>query len=414
MAMKPKVSLIKADQPGIEAAVRKAVSLAGGLDKIVKSDSRVLIKPNLFRPEPSGTGLITDCRVTEAVTKIVLELGAKSVVIGEGSGAGYDFDGSHSTEEAFRVSGTADVARKLGVALCNLNRDAFVEVIISNPYVMDKVRVARTALESDVIISVPVLKTHVRTLITLSLKNMKGVMAGAEKRKTHRLGLDQAIADLNLAVKPDYVVVDGLAGMQGLWEYPEDRFELGVIMAGRDPVAVDTAGTYLMGFDPSQVMHLQYFARRQGTVADLSRLELVGESIDEYRQSLKSGYQVIKSRYPGVTIIEGEAACTGCTGELIGALTAIREAACDQALEALTVVLGNPAEISTTTKTIVLGKCARKLANLGLYVKGCPPRDDDMIKAIGEICGIDAEFAIASRNLARERIWEATKALLEQ
>lgn len=414
MAMRKKVSLVKVGQSGIEAAVRQAVDLAGGLDKIVNSDSRVLIKPNLFRPEPSGMGITTDCRVTEAVTKIILEMGAKSVVIGEGSGAGYDFDGSHSTEEAFRVSGTADVARRLGVELCNLNRDAFVEVTISNPYVMDKVRVARTALESDIIISVPLLKTHVRTLVTLSLKNMKGVMPGTEKRKTHRLGLDKAIADLNSVVKPSYVVVDGLAGMQGRWEYPEDRFELGLIMAGRDPIAVDTAATYLMGFEPAQVMHLQYFARRQGTVADLSRVELVGESIEEYRQSLKSGFEVVKSRYPGVTIIEGEATCTGCTGELVGALSAIREATYGQALEALTVILGNPTETSTTTKTVVLGKCARHLTHLGFYVKGCPPRDDDIIRAISEVCGIDAEAVITSRNLTRERIWAATQALLER
>lgn len=408
------VSIVRVDESGIENAVRRAIDLAGGLAEIVKSDSKVLIKPNLFRPEPSGTGLITDCRVTEAVTKIVLELGPKSVIIGEGSGAGYDFDGSHSTDEAFRVSGTADVARRLGVELCNLNRDAFVEVTISSPYVMDKVRVARTALESDVIVSVPVLKTHARTLVTLSLKNMKGVMTGAEKRKSHRLGLDKAIADLNSVVKPSFVVVDGLAGMQGLWDYPQDRFELGLVMAGRDPVAVDTAGTYLMGFDPAQVMHLQYFARRQGTVADLSRLALVGEAIEEHRQSFKSGFQVAKSRYPGVTIIEGEAACTGCTGELLGALSAIREAAYSHALEALTVIIGNPSKTRTTTKTVVLGKCARQLANLGFYVKGCPPHADDMIKAICKVCGIDAEFIIASRNLVRERRWEETRALLEQ
>jgi uncharacterized protein (DUF362 family) len=412
--MKEKVSLVKVAQSGIEVAVRQAVALAGGLDGVVNSDSRVLIKPNLFRPEPSGMGLTTDCRVTEAVTRMVLELGAKSVVIGEGSGAGYDFDGSHSTEEAFRVSGTADVARRLGVEMRNLNRDAFVEVTISNPYVMDKVKVAKTALESDVIISVPLLKTHLRTLVTLSLKNMKGVMPGAEKRKTHRLGLDQAIADLNSVVKPAYVVVDGLVGMQGLWDYPEDRFELGLIIAGRDPVAVDTACTCLMGFKPAQVMHLQYFARRQGTVADLSRLEVVGEPLERYRLNLKSGFEEIKSRYPGVTIIEGEAACTGCTGELIGALSAIREAASVSALNDLTVILGNPAETSATTKTIVLGKCARKLAHLGCYVKGCPPRDDDMTRAICKVCGIDAESAITSRNLARERTWAATRALLEQ
>ncbi len=412
--MKSIVSLVRADEAGIEAAVRQAVSLAGGLDKVVKPGSRVLIKPNLCRPAPSGMGMTTDCRVTEAVTRIVLEMGAKSVVIGEGSGAGFDFDGSHSTEEAFRVSGTADVARRLGVKLCNLNRDACDEVTINDAYVMDRVKIARTALESDVIISVPVLKTHIRTLVTLGLKNMKGVMPGAEKRKTHRLGLDKAIADLNSVIKPDYAVLDALVGMQGSWEYPEDRFELGLIMAGADVVAVDTVGTCLMGFDPAQVMHLQYFARRQGTAADLSRVEVVGEPIEKYRQSLKTGFQAFKSRYPGVTVIEGEAACSGCTGELISALSAVREFAREHTLQDVTVILGNPTKPEATDKTIVLGKCARRLARLGLYVRGCPPHDEEMIKALCDVCGLDADAVIASRNSSRAKKWEETKAALSQ
>jgi uncharacterized protein (DUF362 family) len=412
--LKEKVALVEAEGPHIEAAVRRAVSLAGGLDGIIKPGSRVLVKPNLFRPEPSGRGLTTDCRVTEAVARMALEMGAGSVVIGEGAGAGYDFDGSHSTEEAFRISGTTEVACRLGVELCNLNRDAFVEVPIASPYVMDSARIARTALESDVIISVPLLKTHLRTMVTLSLKNMKGVLAGAEKRKAHRLGLDQAIADLNSVVKPSYVIVDGLAGMQGRWEYPDDRFELGLVIAARDPVAADTACTHLMGFDPGQIMHLQYFARRQGTTAELEQLELVGAPMAQYRLHLKSGFEVVKCRYPGVTIVEGEATCTGCTGELIGALSAVREAGFGAGLQDLTVLLGNCTEVGTAGKTLVLGKCARKLARMGLYVRGCPPRDDDMVRAMGQVCGIDAVRVLASREAARERIWEETRALLER
>ena len=414
MAMKKLVSIVRVDESDIEAAVRKAIDLAGGLKKIITADSQVLVKPNLCWPGPSGTGSTTDCRVTEAVTKIVLELGPKSVIIGEGSSAGWDFDSSHSTEEAFRVSGTADVARRLGVELRNLNRDSFEEVTLNDAYVMNKVRIARTAFESDVIISVPVLKTHLRTLVTLSLKNMKGVMPGAEKRKTHRLGLDKAIADLNSVVKPSYVVVDALAGMQGLWEYPQDRFELGLIMAGADPVAVDTVGTCLMGFEPAQVMHLQYFAARQGTKADLSQVAVVGESVEANKQSFRSGFDVFKGRYPGVHIIEGESVCTGCMGELLGALQAIKKFGHDHALTDLTVILGNPSpnEIAAKAKTVVLGKCAKSVARFGTYVKGCPPMSDDMIRAICEVSSLDGDSVVASRNQDRQRRWQETKFLL--
>jgi len=412
--MKNRVSIVSAGEIGVEAAVRKAIELAGGLPELITPHSKVLIKPNLCRPEASGTGIITDCRVTEAVTRMVLELGPQSVVIGEGAGAGYDFSGSTSTEDAFQVSGTAEVAHRLGVELRNLNRDQWQEVTVKNPYIMDKVKIARTALESDVIISLPVLKTHLRTLVTLSLKNTKGVLPGTEKRKTHALGLDKAIADLNSVAKPSYVVVDALAGMQGLWGYPQDRVELGLILAGREPCAVDTVGTHLMGFSPSQVMHLQYFAARQRQKADLKYIDIVGEPLEAHRKSFKSGYDVFQARYPGVHIIEGESACTGCNGELMGALMAIKQFGDSDVLEGLTVVLGNAKrdEVPVTKKTVILGKCARKLASLGLFAKGCPPMCDDIIRTICRTTGSDADTVIASLNQDRSRRWEETKHLL--
>jgi len=415
--MKNKVSIIKVDESGIEAAIRKAIDLAGGLEKIITPSSRVLIKPNIAHPEPSGIGHITDCRVTEAVTKIVQELGPKSVVIGEGSAAGYDWGGSHSTEEAFRVSGTADVACKLGVELRNLNTDEFEIVTVKNAYVMDKVKIAKTALESDVIIDIPVLKAHPRCLVTLSLKNMKGVLPGAEKRKTHRLGLDKAIADLNSVLKVGFVVVDALTGMQGLGEYPKDRFELGLILAGADRIAVDTVGTWLMGFDPAQIMHLQYFAEREGVKADLSQVEVVGESLEENRQSFSSSLEIFKERFPKLYLFEGMSACTGCYGELMGALTAIKAHSDGNSLNELTIIMGNPAagDVKFTDRTLLLGKCSEKMANLGsIHIKGCPPVCDDIIRAICGMSGADADIVIELRDQARRQGWEETRRLLEQ
>jgi uncharacterized protein (DUF362 family) len=409
-----KVSIVRVEESGVDAAVRKAVALADGLTDLITPRSRVLVKPNLCTPQPSGHGIITDCRVTEAVTRLVLELNPGSVVIGEGAGAGYDFSGATSTEEAFRLSGTAEVAQRLGVELRNLNNDEWEEVTVKRPYIMDKVRIARTALESDVTISIPVLKTHLRTIITLSLKNTKGVMPGAEKRKTHALGLDKAIADLNSVAKPGYVVVDGLAGMQGLWEYPQDRVEMGLILAGRDPCAVDTVGTSLMGFNPAQIMHLQYFAARQRLKADLDHVEIVGESLDVHRTNFKPGYDVLKARYPGVSIIAGESACSGCYGELMGALSAVREFGEGPARDGLAIVMGNAEkdEISATENTVILGKCARKLARHGIFAKGCPPMSDDIIRAICRASDSDPDAVIAALNRERNRRWDETEHLL--
>jgi uncharacterized protein (DUF362 family) len=338
----------------------------------------------------------------------------KSVVIGEGAGAGYDFSGANSTEEAFRVSGTAEVAERLGVEIRNLNRDDFEEIEIEDAYRMDKVRISKTALESDFIISVPVFKTHIRTFVSLGLKNMKGVIPGEEKRKTHRLGLDMGIADLNSVIRPDFTVIDGLVGIEGWWEYPDDMVPWGILAAGSDAAAVDTVGTCLMGFDPRQIMHLDYFAQKQGLSLDLEDIEVVGESIEGQRKSFKSGFDVFKERYPGVSIILGESACTGCVCELIAAMSYVREAGFGESMDALRIILGDPPEEEITgDKLVLMGKCTKKHAKSGPHVKGCPPREDEMITAICNVCQTDAEKVMICRDDMRRTIWESTEANLQ-
>ena len=191
----------------------KRSQLAGGLD--IQAGATVLLKPNVVHPSPSGSGSITDARVTEAVARLVLERNPGRVIIGEGSSVGYDFPGRRDTMTCLEASGTADVARRLGLELVDLNRDEHVQVHAPEAYVMPEFGVARTAWEADVIVDLPVVKTHVRTGITCGLKNMKGVLPGEEKKRTHRMGLDRAIVDLNRVMRPHYTVVDAIVGVQG-------------------------------------------------------------------------------------------------------------------------------------------------------------------------------------------------------
>ncbi len=411
--MTGRVAISRVDKGDIEAAVRQAISLAGGLEEIIKPHTRVLIKPNMLQPAPSGHGLVTDARVTEAVTRVVLGLGPRSVIIGDGAGAGYDFPG-HSTEEAFQQSGTLEVARKLGVELRNLNRDAFEEVTIGQAHVMEKVRIAKTALESDVIISLPVLKTHIRTHVTLSLKNMKGVMPGAEKRKTHRLGLDLAIVDLNSVVRPGYAVVDATVGMEGLWQYPQDRREVGLVIAGSDPLAVDIVGAALMGIDPHQVMHLNYFAQGEGRTVNPGEIEIVGEPLDRHQQHFKTGFEAFEERFPGVHVLRGDAACTGCTNELVSAITYMKEAGYGDSLQGLSIIIGNPEKPQVSGKAAVIGKCAKDFKCLGHFAAGCPPKEEAMIRALCEACAADLGQVIGTRDEARRRLWESSDKLLQR
>lgn len=395
---RPTVAIARVETD-VFAAVERAIKLAGGLGRLIGPTSRVLVKPNLWASEPSGTGKVTDVRVVEAVARHVLALGPQRLVIGEGSAAGYLFMKGHNTEEAFTISGVRELAQRLSVDLVNLNTDDSEEIAIPGSLVMPAVRIARTALDSDVIISVPVLKTHVSAGVTLSLKNMKGVLPGPEKRKTHQLGLEKAIADLASVMKPHFVLLDAIVGMEGLWEYPEDCVPLNVVLAGADALAVDSVGAALMGFDPDKILHLRLCADRGLGEFDLSRIRIVGERLEDLKRPFKPSFAVLSDRYPGVRVIEKDA-CTGCHRELTAALHNIRAAGYLPEQLAFTVAIGAPGELPDAENVLIMGVCAGHLADSGVFIKGCPPSFEEIVEAIGGICPIDPKVVVESRRRA--------------
>ena len=207
------VSIVKRQRPpteaGIERMVRRAISLAGGIEDIVKSGNRVIIKPNLVYPVAAGTGATTDWRVCKAIALMVGEAGA-TPVIAESSAIGVD------TEKTIRVC-SYDNLREMGIEVIDLKKSKTVVVPIPQGKAVKELPIPEEILNADVIISVPVLKTHDQCLATLSLKNMKGVLQDPLKKKFHTTyGVFQAVADLNTIVKPALSIVDGLVGQEGL------------------------------------------------------------------------------------------------------------------------------------------------------------------------------------------------------
>ena len=384
------VAIAKASSNRIDEAVRKAVELAGGLDELIRPDSTVLIKPNVWRPLPPGTGIITDFRVTEAVAKLVREYGPRRAVIGEGASVGYDFPGiAFDTYETFEVSGTAEMAKRLGMELVDLNRDTTVPVEPEDADVMGRFRVARTALEADVVISIPVLKTHVRTAITCSLKNMKGVLPGGEKRRTHMCGLDRAIVDLNRAVKPHFTVVDALTCMEGVWIIPDDQVRLDLIVAGSDPVAVDATCSRLMGLDPAGVKHIRRASERGLGLWDRRQIEVRGEVVEAVARKFKLFTEAFKEKFGDVRLIERNS-CTGCMGEIQSTFIYLKAAGYGSALSRLTVIMGDVEEVPTLPgRPLVVGKCASRHRELGVFVPGCPPHGREITDKACSLLQVD-------------------------
>ncbi|MEE9611434.1 MAG: DUF362 domain-containing protein [Desulfatiglandales bacterium] len=386
------VSIAKMENEDVEGTVRKAVSLTESFEGMVWKGAKVLIKPNTVAPAKTGTGIVTDARVVEAVTKLALEKNPKKVIIGEGSSVGYDFPDHFDSMHCMKVAGVTEVAGKLGVEVVDLNRDEQVEVRASDAFVMDTFSIARTASEADIIICVPVLKTHIRTGITCGLKNMKGILPGNEKKRTHKLGLDRGIVDLNRIAKPAFTVVDGITGAQGAWSSQSseiDRVPLGLIFAGSDVVAVDAVCATVTGFEVSDILHVQLAAEADLGVCDMDLIEVRGEKIDSVRHPFSPFLQAARALYGDVRVVEKNT-CTGCMGESVSTFLYLNKAGFHDRLQDLTIIMGTPEEIPPLKgMPVVIGRCAKEHSHLGVFVPGCPPHGIKITDAACQALKID-------------------------
>ena len=384
------VSIVKVRSGLVLDAVRQAVDLVHGLS-IVKPGDTVLLKPNLVKPAPSGSGIITDARITDAVAQLVLEHHPKRVIIGEGSSVGYDIPGRVDSLTAMEKSGTADVARKYGLEMVDLNRDEIVKVEAPDAYVMHSFGVARTAYEADVIIDLPVIKTHGRTGITCGLKNMKGVLPGNEKKRTHQLGLDRGIVDLNRVMRPHLTVVDALVGRGGTHTREEDKVALDCVLAGTDVVAVDAVCATVMGFDVDEILHLRLADEAGLGEADIESIHIYGERIERVARPFQSYVEAAKERFGDATIIEKNT-CTGCIGEMESTFLYLNEAGFSDRLKELVLVLGTPDEVPDFDSVpVIVGKCPSDHKHLGVWVGGCPPHGIKITDAVCDALGLDKE-----------------------
>jgi uncharacterized protein (DUF362 family) len=180
--------------------------------------------------------------------------------------------------------GVTKLARKLDLELVDLNSYDSVDIKVQDGFVLDSVRVGRAVTEADVLINIPVLKTHIMTLLSNCVKNIGvGVACREEKKRLHRLGIDEALVDVYSVVRPHFNVVDAVVALEGDGpNFPPGKSKpMGLIIAGEDGLAVDTVCSLIMGIDPSDVKHLVLAKEKGLGTSDLDEIKIVGETIED-------------------------------------------------------------------------------------------------------------------------------------
>jgi uncharacterized protein (DUF362 family) len=385
---KPKVAIVKGkknpDAREIESMVRKAVALAGGINDIVSPGGTVIIKPNLVAALPARTGATTDYRVCRAVARMVKELGGRPVIM-ESSCIGAD------TEKTFRVC-AYDKLRGEGYEVIDAKTSKMVTVPVPQGRVLTEVLLPEMVMKAQAIISVPVMKTHDQCLATLSLKNMKGLLTDAWKKKFHTIyGVFQAVADLCTVVKPTFTVVDGLVGQEGLGPVYGIPVGMGLIIAGKDPVAVDSLTSMVMGMKPEEVETTKFAAGLGLGIMEPDLIDVVGVPVASVRRRFKLGCEAVSESVPfpeGFELIFNEKACTGCRN---GVLSVVRDLNAEGKMHLLQDLRAIAGQIDTkpagNKKTLLVGVCTAPFKDYGVYVKGCCPNNVDIAAAIASLSG---------------------------
>ena len=239
-------------------------------------DKSVLLKPNLVE-YIAGVEVNTNPVLVIAAAQAFLELGAKSVLVGEGPGHQRD------TYLVLVESGLEAQLRDRKIRFVDLNRDELFKVPTKATFTgLDHFWLPRTVLASDFVVSMPKIKTHHWAGVTLSMKNMFGVIPGTKygwpKNVLHWKGIHRSILDICATVPVRFVIADGVIAMEGNGPLHGTHRHLGKIVLADDPVAADFTCARLMGLDPDRVWHLNRAAHFLGNGSN-HQIDLVAEAL---------------------------------------------------------------------------------------------------------------------------------------
>ncbi len=259
-ADKPLVSVVKGTS--IEASVRKAIDLIGGMSGKVKKNDRVIIKVSLDEAKPSGSGLVTNVEVVRAIVKIVKEAGARRITIADGSLKA-------NTWKAFEAAGYDKMAKEEGVVLKDMNSDYIWRAWLpEGDYQYKKYSVSLMVLNCEVFINVPVVKLADEASPSLSLKNLLGIMSDrwVKRRLPTAEALDDLIVDMNSVRQSDLVVIDGT-------DYGN------MIIAGDNPVSTDSVALRMLKLDPDRIGYIKLAESRGLGKSSASQIEVKSEKL---------------------------------------------------------------------------------------------------------------------------------------
>jgi uncharacterized protein (DUF362 family) len=347
-----------------------------------------LIKPNAARLALPGEGVTTHPAVVAAIIHHLREKGALHLAIGESCIFGVE------SEEAFRITGMQQLALREGVRLIDFDEAERKERMIPGGKVLKKIAVASTLREFDFIVSAPVMKTHMHTRVTLSIKNMKGLLWRREKVRLHHLRsqprltkgykeLDIAISEMASVLMPDLAVIDGIVGMEGMGPAYGRAKKGGIIVAGNQALSTDAVAARIMGFDPQSIPHLKLAAERGLGEIRIDEIAVDPANFLRGVTPFEPPPSSLSIPYPNLTIHD-QGSCSACLSTLLVFLQRYHSRLNDYRLPDGNVHIGVGKHLKPCPNgTVLLGNCTGRMKRKGIFIQGCPPVGSQIVDTLG-------------------------------
>lgn len=410
-----RVSVVKYEKP--MESLRRAVDLAGGIAEL-PAGARVVIKPNIVMWTTDVIfpkwGILTTSRIIEDMVVLLKEHGIDNITIAEGMVTSKPND-VKTPKHAFENLGYGHLEKRYGVKAVNVMERPFEKVAIDDQI---SLKFNTDALYCDYLVNIPVLKTHSQTVVSLGIKNLKGLIDIPSRKKCHSpdpvKDLHYYVSRLADKMPPMFTLIDGIYTNEMGPTLGGRIHRTDLLVASRDVLSADKVGSELLGWQAQKVPHLGHACKNHGRPLDLSDVKVTGEDIDavkkdhrykfEYQKTeagdwlpvplAKAGIKGISYRKYDLTM------CTYCSGLNALLISAVMMAWKGEPFEDVEILTGKTMSPAPgKNKTILVGKCMVKAHKDNpdikemIPVKGCPARVEDLEKAL-TTAGIKVDPAV--------------------
>jgi uncharacterized protein (DUF362 family)/Pyruvate/2-oxoacid:ferredoxin oxidoreductase delta subunit len=306
------------DPEAVGSALERLLEPLGGMEAFVQPEQKVLLKPNMLSAKDPARAVTTHPVIVEAVAREVRRCGGVPV-IGDSPGGAI-----RGIRRVWANTGMEEMAERSGIELVNFEASGSKGIDFGRYTFF----VSKPVLEADVIINLPKLKTHSLTLLTCAVKNMFGVIPGFRKAELHKLfpkpgEFAEMLVHLYKLVTPSINIVDAVVAMEGNGPSSGRPFDLGVLIAGEDGVAVDAVASRMIGFPEGFIDTTRIAAAMDLGEADIAELDLVGDGADVRPDSFELPSNRVKKLIPrplarliapliSVRPVIDPGRCTGC------------------------------------------------------------------------------------------------------